>query len=611
VSVLVNAAAVKPAAISGWDQVARLFRHEKRLVLRFFATAIGRAVAATLVILLIQRFLSGAIGGGARSGMVGRLAAAIGPEATLIGLGAVLLLCQLSASLCNYGNIVAQLHIGKVVELGMLERLIRHLLALSVPFFDRQSHADVLLALREDVTHLRLTVRALANIILEASLFLCLVAGAISLDPWIALWSLLVIPTAAIPVFALAKRVLARSHEARQLSYALSDIILQILRGIRIIKAYRREEAHAEVSLAQGRLFFDAVIADNRMRSMASVVMESLAGMVTVSIIVIGGHRVLRGEISWPTLLSFVMAVRAMYGPINNLNTHYVELKAMSASVQRLAEILAARPEVEDRLGAAPFAGPPRAIAFERVGFSYGDGPVLEDVSFEVRAGETIGIVGPSGSGKSTLLNLLARFYDPGAGRVLLDGRDLRDLRVADVHAQMALVTQEPFLFSASVRDNIRVGRRDATHFEVEAAARSAFVHDDVESLPRRYDTPLGVGGRELSGGQRQRLTVARALLANAPLLLLDEATSSLDSVAEAEVQRAIDRLMSGRTSFVVAHRLSTLRHADRILVLDRGRVVGFAPHAELLRTCPTYRRLWDTQQIGLGARAAGPGAAA
>ncbi len=598
-------------AITGWDQVARLFRHHKRLVLGLLGAALGRAAASTLLVLMIQRFLTSALGRGPRAGIVGRLADALGPEATLVVLGAVLLACQVAASLCNYAHAVAQLQIGKVVELGMLSRLIRHLLALSIPFFDRQSHADVLQAVRDDVTQLRLTVRALGYIVLEAAMFLCLLAGAISLEPRLALCSLAAVPAAALPIYYLAKRVLERSYRARVLSYVLSDIILQILRGIRVIKAYRREGAEARASIAQGEEWFDAMIHDHTSRALAIVVMDSLAGLVVVSIIVFGGYRVLHGETSWPTLLSFVMAVRAMYGPINNLNGHYIELKAMSASVQRLSEILAARPEIVERPGAAPFAGPPRAIAFDGVGFSYGDGPVLEGVSFEVRAGETIGIVGPSGSGKSTLLNLLARFYDPTAGRVLLDGRDLRDLPLSDVYAQMAIVTQDPFLFSASVRDNIRVGRPGATDEEVEAAARSAFVHDEILALPQGYDTPLGVGGRELSGGQRQRLTVARALLANAPLLLLDEATSSLDSVAEAEVQRAIDRLMGGRTSFVVAHRLSTLRNADKVLVLDRGKVVGFAPHAELLRACRVYRRLWETQQIGRDVRATEPGAAA
>jgi ABC-type multidrug transport system fused ATPase/permease subunit len=223
-----------------------------------------------------------------------------------------------------------------------------------------------------------------------------------------------------------------------------------------------------------------------------------------------------------------------------------------------------------------------------------------------VRAGETIGIVGPSGSGKSTLLSLLARFHDPGAGRVTLDGRDLRDLRLADLYGSLALVTQETFLFGATVAENLRVGRPAATDAELEAAARAAYVHDEIVALPEGYDTPVGMGGRELSGGQRQRLGVARALVAGAPLLLLDEATSSLDSVAEAAVQRAIEGLMVGRTSLVVAHRLSTLRGADRILVLDGGEVAGFAPHAELLRECAVYRRLWEAQRLGdAAARAA------
>jgi ABC-type multidrug transport system fused ATPase/permease subunit len=254
---------------------------------------------------------------------------------------------------------------------------------------------------------------------------------------------------------------------------------------------------------------------------------------------------------------------------------------------------------VRDRPDAAPLLAAPARIRFDHVSFAYRDAPVVRDLCIEVRAGETIGIVGPSGSGKTTLLGLLMRFYDPTAGRVLFDDQDLRDLRHADVYEKMALVTQEPFLFTASARDNIRVGRPGASDAEVEAAARAAYIHEEIAALPEGYDTRLGVGGRELSGGQRQRVSVARALLLDAPILVLDEATSSLDSIAETEVQRAVDRLMEGRTSFVVAHRLSTLRNADRLLVLDQGVAVGFASHAELLRDCEVYRRLHETQQIG------------
>src|SRR5262249_55969497 len=197
-------------------------------------------------------------------------------------------------------------------------------------------------------------------------------------------------------------------------------------------------------------------------------------------------------------------------------------------------------------------------------------------------AGETIGVAGPSGSGKTTLLSLVARFYDPSVGAVRFDGRDVREFRLRDVYRQLAIVTQEPFLFAASVRENIRCGRPDASDAEVEDAAHVAEIHEEILALPLGYDTALGVGGRILSGGQAQRINVARAILKNAPILLLDEATSSLDSIAEEKVQRAIDKLMAGRTSFIVAHRLSTLRHADRILVLDQGKCVGLGAHDEL-----------------------------
>ncbi|MFT3772409.1 MAG: ABC transporter ATP-binding protein [Minicystis sp.] len=585
-------------ARAGWRHVAALFRARKGLVAAFFLTGLGRAGAQMAILILIQRLLAGLFSGH-REGAVGRLVAAYGSGTVLVIAGLVLLAAQLAASACNYWNGVAQLHIGRTVELGIMSELLRHLLGLSVPFFDRQSQGDIVQAVRHDVTRVRLTVRAFCLMIVEAALFAFLLAGAVALSPRLALWSLLVVPAASVPVFLGARRVIARSYEARKISYALSDVILQILRGIRVIKACRAEEAHAERSLDQGRRHFDHMIRELRARSLGSVVMDFLAGLVLVSIVVLGGREVLLGRLAWPALLAFVMAVRAMYGPLNNLNTHYLEIAAMGASVHRIAELLAEQPDVPEREGAQPLAAPPQRIAFEDVSFSYGAEPVLRDVSFEVRAGETIGIVGPSGSGKSTVLSLLARFYDPRAGRVTFDGRDLRDLRFSDLYASLALVTQDTFLFGATVRENLRVGRPSATDAEIEAAARAAYVHDEILSLPEGYDTPIGMGGRDLSGGQRQRLGVARALIANAPILLLDEATSSLDSVAEAAVQRAIDGLMEGRTSFIVAHRLSTLRRADRILVIDGGRVVGFAPHAELLRDCAVYRKLWEAQHLG------------
>jgi ABC-type multidrug transport system fused ATPase/permease subunit len=273
-----------------------------------------------------------------------------------------------------------------------------------------------------------------------------------------------------------------------------------------------------------------------------------------------------------------------------------MEMQRYGASIAHIDTLLAERPEVVDAPNATEMTAPPRRLTVEAVGFAFGDTVVLDDISFEVRAGETLGIAGPSGAGKTTLLNLVARFYDPTRGAVRLDGVDLRALRLADVYRQIAIVAQDPFLFASSIRDNIRCGRPGASDADVEHAARVAEIHDDILTMPSGYDTIVGHGGRSLSRGESQRVNIARAVLKNAPILLLDEATSSLDSFSEAKVQRAIDRLAAGRMTIAVAHRLSTLRSAARILVVDDGRVAGLGTHAELIASSPVYRRLWESQ---------------
>jgi ABC-type multidrug transport system fused ATPase/permease subunit len=313
-------------------------------------------------------------------------------------------------------------------------------------------------------------------------------------------------------------------------------------------------------------------------------------------VIVVGGFQVMRGSLGWPELLAFLMAARASQGPLNNLNTAYLEIQRYGASLVHIDLLLREEPEVRERPDARALPGPPSEVSVEGVSYAVGEVPILHDVSFRVRAGETLGIVGPSGAGKSTVLNLIARVYDPTAGAILFDGAYLRDCRLAEVNGAIAMVTQDPFLFATSVRENIRCGRHGATDEEVEAAAHAADIHDEIVAMPAGYDTLIGPGNRELSRGEAQRVTIARAILKNAPILLLDEATSSLDSWAESRVQHAVDRLGVGRLVIAVAHRISTLRNATRILVMEDGRVVGLGPHAELLVECATYRRLWEAQ---------------
>jgi ABC-type multidrug transport system fused ATPase/permease subunit len=273
-----------------------------------------------------------------------------------------------------------------------------------------------------------------------------------------------------------------------------------------------------------------------------------------------------------------------------------MEIQRHGASVAHISSLLAERPAITERPNPRPVHRVPTRLSVHALSFVRGGVAVLHGLSFEVQAGQTLGIVGPSGAGKSTLLNLLARFEDPTSGSVRLDGTDLRELSLRGLYGAIAIVTQDPFLFSATIQENIRVGRPDATDQEVEAAAKAADIHEDVCAMPDRYLTRVGQGGRMLSRGEAQRVNIARAVLKNAPILLLDEATSSLDSHAELRVQRAIDRLVAGRLVVSVAHRLSTLRSASRILVLDGGQAVGLGTHAELLTTCETYRTVWEAQ---------------
>jgi ABC-type multidrug transport system fused ATPase/permease subunit len=511
-------------------------------------------------------------------------------------VAALLLLAHLGATLLTYDSRVSQQRIVKVVELGTMNRLIRHLLSLSVSFFDERTHGDLIQTVRQDVSHLRTAAIAAATILLESVQALFLIAVAIVLSPSLAVWAFVLVPLSVLPIYIIARRTLAGAFGVRRKGVVLFDVLLQLLRGMRIIKIYQGEEVEADRTVERARHYFDELIAMERVRAMARVVLESLAGLSLVLVIIVGGWKVLDGSLGWPALLAFLMAVRASQGPLNNVNTAYMEIQRHGASVAHISALLAERPTVIDLPDARPVHAHPARLAAHDLSFARQGVPVLQGVSFEVRAGETLGVVGPSGAGKSTLLNLLARFDDPTGGSVRLDGDDLREVSLRGLYGAIAIVTQDPFLFSATVRENIRVGRPGATDREVEAAASTADIHDDILQMPDGYLTLVGQGGRALSRGEAQRVNIARAVLKNAPILLLDEATSSLDSHAELRVQRAIDRLVAGRLVVTVAHRLSTLRNATRILVLSGGRAVGLGTHHELLSRCEAYRILWEAQ---------------
>jgi ABC-type multidrug transport system fused ATPase/permease subunit len=335
-------------------------------------------------------------------------------------------------------------------------------------------------------------------------------------------------------------------------------------------------------------------------QGLARLLLEGVSGFGLILVLVIGGADVAAGRMQWQSLLGLLLAVMAVYTPVVGLQQLYGYVRLAIPNLDRLEAVLASVPEVQDKPNAKPLTRGPDVIELRNVSFAYEGQAALRNISARILRGETIGIVGPSGAGKSTLLSLLLRFYDPSEGAILFDGLDLRDARHADVMRLSSIVPQEPFLFVETIANNIRIGRPEATMDEVIAAATAANVHDEIMQMERGYETVVGTGGgpdaRGLSGGQRQRIAVAAALLKNAPLLFLDEATNSLDSVSEHKVQTAVERLLQHRTTFVIAHRFSTLRKADRIIVLDQGRLVGFDTRDRLLVTCATYRKLWASQ---------------
>ena len=560
----------------------RLLRREPRHAIRFAAASIGRAALTSLSILLMYRFLAGVF--------------VNGDERSLWVVVGLLLLAQLGAAGLAYDARLTEYRMVTLIEVGVTDRLVRHILGLDAGFFDGRTHGDLVQTVRQDVTNVRYVAVAAAQLVLEGALALGLIIVAIRLSPSLSVWAFVLIPLAAIPITLIAKKTQARSYGIRRKSVVLFDMLMQLLQGLRIVKIYGAEQHEAGQMHERSRHYHGEIMSMERSRALSRVALDSMAGISMAVVVIAGGYQVMSGSLGWPALLAFLLAARAVQAPLNNLNTWWLEIKRHGASVANIEALLLELPEVRDRADALPLSGAPRAIAVRELALVRKGSTILENVNFDIHAGETLAIVGPSGGGKTTLLNLLARFYDPSAGAISFDGTDLRDLRIADVHAKMAFVAQDPFLFPASIEDNIRRGRPDASHAEIEAAARAAEIHDDILAMPEGYGTVVGHGGRSLSRGEAQRVNIARAFLKNAPILLLDEATASLDPYAEARVQRAVDRLVAGRLTVTVAHRLATIRNASRIVVLEAGRVVGCGTHAELLAGCATYQRLWNAQ---------------
>jgi ATP-binding cassette subfamily C protein CydD len=489
-----------------------------------------------------------------------------------------------------------------VVTESLRTRLFAHLARLGPGFLVQHSSGDVVATAVDGVEAIQVLLsRYLPQVVVSTLVPLAIFAYLLTLSPPVAIALI-----ACAPVSVFARRLLAapmrgRSDVLWEEHGQISGLFVDSLQGLPVIKSFNRGPAQADLIEQRARDYRRAIMGLLKVMLLHASITELSIGAGIVLALGLAASQVQAGALAVSQLVVVYVLARELYLPIGKLNVVYHDADVALAAGGRIFGLLDTQPAVEDSATAPPPGPLVPTIQFQDVTFAYqrGDAPALVDLSFRLEAGETVAIVGPSGAGKSTVINLLLRFWDPQQGRILVGDHDVREYPLSDLRALLAVVAQDTYLFNTTVLENVRLGRADATDDEVRAAARAASAEEFILALPDGYDTPIGERGARLSGGERQRLAIARAFLKNAPILLLDEATSSLDSTNERAVQVALADLMRGRTTLVIAHRLSTVANADRILVLDGGRLVEAGGHAELLSQQRVYSGLVAAQGAG------------
>ena len=508
----------------------------------------------------------------------------------LLFLGLVLL-----QGFCSMGHSYLTSWVSQRVMADFRTHLFAHLQTLSVNFFSKRRTGELMSRLMNDVT-------VIQNVVTDtpidaAKQLVTFIGGAgflFAMNWQLCLLILVLLPLLVVVAKLFGRRLRALSTSIQDQTASVSTLVEEVIAGIRVVKSFvqgKREEQRfvAQVQTAMQLALRRATIMAWFVPTITFVTFAAAAAVLWY-----GGQQVIDGSVSPGDLFAFVLFAGILIGPFGSAARVFAQIKEAQGAMQRVFEILDTRAEIANAPGAVELPLVQGHVRAEGISFSYDTRqPVLSDVSFEAKPGELIAIVGPTGSGKTTIINLLHRFYDPTAGRLTVDGHDVRDVRLDSLYRQIALVPQETILFGGSIRDNIRYGREDAPEEDIIAASKGAHAHEFIVEFPDGYETIVGEKGINLSGGQRQRVAIARAILKNPRILLLDEATSALDTESERLVQEALERLMVNRTTFVVAHRLSTIQRADRILVLNKGKIVEEGSHAALLEKQGIYHYLY------------------
>ena len=487
--------------------------------------------------------------------------------------------------------------LGQNVVQDLRNDLYRHLQAQSMSFFDANQTGQLMSRVTSDVSQVQSFVASGTIRILDAAVGIVIFLGVLlALDVQMTLVALVALPVIVFCQLRI-RRITRIYRDLQRMMGRLTGILQENVASIKLVKAYGREAHESQRFLAQYWQIRTKRMDTTRLMGAWSQAQEVSTALAATLVLFVGAQRVMEGALTVGTLVQFTSYVAMLWGPIRFFSMINQSIQQAIASGERVFEVIDWPLDVAEKPGAVKLPPLRGHLTFDRVTFTYGrDRPLLVNISLEVPPGESLAVVGPSGSGKTTLINLIPRFYDATQGRVLVDGHDVRDVTLQSLRSQIGMVLQDTFLFNMSIRENIRYGRDDAGDDEVRAAAQAANAHAFIDELPDGYDTLIGERGVRLSGGQRQRLAIARALLVDPRILILDEATSSVDTRTDYLIQRALERLMEGRTTVVVAHRLSTVVRAHQIAYLDAGRVAATGTHAELLERFPPYRQLYEAQ---------------